>query len=76
MYSGGLTLRRTPSSILKYVGFLFSFVGVIKLIHVLQYVPQDTAKLIELQGGAEKFLSRLDFVFDQVCKFVLTRLTV
>jgi hypothetical protein len=68
-------LRRPPSSILKYVGFLFPFVGDIKLIHVLQYVPQDTAKLIELQGGTEKFLSRLDFVFDQVCKFVLAGLT-
>ncbi|KAF9461880.1 glycoside hydrolase family 92 protein [Collybia nuda] len=30
-----------------------------------QYVPQDTAKLIELQGGVEKFVSRLDFLFDQ-----------
>lgn len=31
-----------------------------------QYVPQDTAKLIELQGGNEKFISRLDFIFNQV----------
>ncbi|KIM76707.1 glycoside hydrolase family 92 protein [Piloderma croceum F 1598] len=31
----------------------------------ISYVPQDTAKLIELQGGNEKFISRLDFVFDQ-----------
>ncbi|KAI0658157.1 glycoside hydrolase family 92 protein [Cubamyces menziesii] len=30
-----------------------------------QFVPQDTAKLIELQGGADKFVSRLDFIFDQ-----------
>jgi len=28
-------------------------------------VPQDMAKLIELQGGNEKFISRLDFIFDQ-----------
>lgn len=31
-----------------------------------QFVPQDTAKLIELQGGPEKFVARLDFIFDQV----------
>ncbi|KAL1948226.1 hypothetical protein VTO73DRAFT_12301 [Trametes versicolor] len=30
-----------------------------------QFVPQDTAKLIELQGGPEKFVARLDFIFDQ-----------
>ncbi|OBZ76795.1 hypothetical protein A0H81_02962 [Grifola frondosa] len=30
-----------------------------------QFVPQDTAKLVELQGGASQFISRLDFVFDQ-----------
>ncbi|KNZ74745.1 hypothetical protein J132_06286 [Termitomyces sp. J132] len=29
------------------------------------YAPQDTAKLIELQGGLDKFISRLDFIFDQ-----------
>ncbi|KAF5320469.1 hypothetical protein D9611_010776 [Ephemerocybe angulata] len=28
-----------------------------------QYVPQDTAKLIELQGGVEAFVKRLDFIF-------------
>ncbi|PFH46413.1 glycoside hydrolase family 92 protein [Amanita thiersii Skay4041] len=30
-----------------------------------QYVPQDTAKLIELQGGNDKFVRRLDFIFAQ-----------
>jgi len=30
-----------------------------------QYVPQDTAKLIELQGGNESFIHRLDFIFEQ-----------
>ncbi|KAI0922609.1 hypothetical protein AcV5_009537 [Taiwanofungus camphoratus] len=30
-----------------------------------QYVPQDTAKLIELQGGPAQFISRLDFLFDE-----------
>ncbi|KAI0365413.1 glycoside hydrolase family 92 protein [Pilatotrama ljubarskyi] len=30
-----------------------------------QYVPHDTAKLIALQGGREKFVSRLNFIFDQ-----------
>ncbi|KAF8652642.1 hypothetical protein AX16_004274 [Volvariella volvacea WC 439] len=29
-----------------------------------QYVPHDTAKLIELQGGPEKFVQRLDFIFE------------
>ncbi|TDL23291.1 glycoside hydrolase family 92 protein [Rickenella mellea] len=29
-----------------------------------QYVPHDTAKLIELQGGVEPFIRRLDFIFD------------
>ena len=53
-------------SIHKYVlpplAQLISFV-----IPVLtQYVPQDNAKLIELQGGADKFIARLDFIFDQV----------
>ncbi|KAF8920528.1 glycoside hydrolase family 92 protein [Mucidula mucida] len=27
------------------------------------YVPHDTAKLIELQGGADKFIERLDWMF-------------
>ncbi|KAI0767764.1 glycoside hydrolase family 92 protein [Fomes fomentarius] len=30
-----------------------------------QYVPHDTAKLIELQGGDEKFIERLDFMFEE-----------
>ncbi|KAI0767769.1 glycoside hydrolase family 92 protein [Fomes fomentarius] len=30
-----------------------------------QFVPQDTAKLVELQGGPEKFISRLDYIFDR-----------
>ncbi|KAL1948229.1 hypothetical protein VTO73DRAFT_12304 [Trametes versicolor] len=30
-----------------------------------QYAPHDTAKLITLQGGKEKFVSRLNFIFDQ-----------
>ncbi|KAL4261951.1 Peptide-N(4)-(N-acetyl-beta-glucosaminyl)asparagine amidase [Pleurotus pulmonarius] len=30
-----------------------------------QYVPHDTAKLIQLQGGVENFVSRLNFIFDQ-----------
>ncbi|KAI0649690.1 glycoside hydrolase family 92 protein [Trametes meyenii] len=30
-----------------------------------QYAPHDTAKLIELQGGKEKFISRLNFIFDE-----------
>ncbi|KAH9846714.1 glycoside hydrolase family 92 protein [Lenzites betulinus] len=30
-----------------------------------QYAPHDTAKLIALQGGREKFVSRLNFIFDQ-----------
>jgi len=29
-----------------------------------QFVPHDTAKLIELQGGVENFIPRLDFIFD------------
>ncbi|PBK91992.1 glycoside hydrolase family 92 protein [Armillaria gallica] len=29
-----------------------------------QYVPHDTAKLIELQGGRKKFIERLDWMFD------------
>ncbi|KAF5372700.1 hypothetical protein D9615_009853 [Tricholomella constricta] len=30
-----------------------------------QYVPHDNAKLMELQGGLDKFVSRLDFIFEQ-----------
>ncbi|VDB96722.1 unnamed protein product [Peniophora sp. CBMAI 1063] len=30
-----------------------------------QFVPQDNAALIELQGGAEKFIERLDFIIDE-----------
>ncbi|KAI0634493.1 glycoside hydrolase family 92 protein [Trametes polyzona] len=30
-----------------------------------QFVPQDTAKLIELQGGPDKFVARLDYIFDK-----------
>ncbi|ETW77620.1 glycoside hydrolase family 92 protein [Heterobasidion irregulare TC 32-1] len=29
-----------------------------------QYVPQDTAKLVELQGGNTRFIERLDFIID------------
>ncbi|KAH8836162.1 glycosyl hydrolase family 92-domain-containing protein [Flagelloscypha sp. PMI_526] len=29
-----------------------------------QYVPHDTAKLIELQGGNDTFVQRLDWIFD------------
>lgn len=29
-----------------------------------QYVPQDTAKLVELQGGTTHFIERLDFIID------------
>lgn len=32
----------------------------------MQYVPQDTAKLIELQGGPDKFVQRLDWIFENV----------
>lgn len=32
-----------------------------------QYVPHDTAKLVELQGGKEAFIQRLDYIFDNVC---------
>ncbi|KAF8797553.1 hypothetical protein BYT27DRAFT_7228919 [Phlegmacium glaucopus] len=38
------------------LGIIFTFT---------QYVPQDTAKLIELQGGVDDFIARLDFIFDQ-----------
>ncbi|KAF9531262.1 glycoside hydrolase family 92 protein [Crepidotus variabilis] len=31
----------------------------------LLYAPQDTAKLIELQGGVDSFVSRLDFLFSE-----------
>ncbi|KAF9259596.1 glycoside hydrolase family 92 protein [Marasmius fiardii PR-910] len=30
-----------------------------------QYVPHDTARLLQLQGGAKSFIERLDFIFDQ-----------
>ncbi|KAG8756605.1 hypothetical protein FRC11_005187 [Ceratobasidium sp. 423] len=30
-----------------------------------QYVPHDTAKLIELQGGKDKFVKRLDWIFEE-----------
>ncbi|KAI0672078.1 glycoside hydrolase family 92 protein [Trametes maxima] len=30
-----------------------------------QYAPHDTAKLIELQGGKDKFVSRLNFIFNE-----------
>ncbi|TBU25783.1 glycoside hydrolase family 92 protein [Dichomitus squalens] len=30
-----------------------------------QYVPHDTAKLIELQGGNQKFIDRLNFIFEE-----------
>ncbi|KAK7027970.1 hypothetical protein VNI00_015053 [Paramarasmius palmivorus] len=29
-----------------------------------QYVPHDTAKLLDLQGGKESFVKRLDFIFE------------
>lgn len=36
------------------------------LMDYSQYVPQDTAKLILLQGGNESFINRLNLIFDQV----------
>ncbi|OAX39419.1 glycoside hydrolase family 92 protein [Rhizopogon vinicolor AM-OR11-026] len=30
-----------------------------------QYVPQDTAKLIAMQGGNKSFIDRLDLIFDE-----------
>jgi putative alpha-1,2-mannosidase len=33
---------------------------------VAKYVPQDTAQLIELQGGPEAFIQRLDWIFENV----------
>ncbi|KAF9259619.1 glycoside hydrolase family 92 protein [Marasmius fiardii PR-910] len=30
-----------------------------------QYVPHDTARLLELQGGVQSFIDRLDFIFEQ-----------
>jgi len=30
-----------------------------------QFVPHDTARLIELQGGNESFVNRLDFIFNE-----------
>lgn len=36
------------------------------MIDYSQYVPQDTAKLILLQGGNESFINRLNLIFDQV----------
>lgn len=34
-----------------------------RLSQYSQYVPHDTAKLIELQGGDDAFIKRLDFIF-------------
>ncbi|KAG7090436.1 hypothetical protein E1B28_009555 [Marasmius oreades] len=30
-----------------------------------QYVPHDTARLLDLQGGTQSFVDRLDFIFEQ-----------
>ena len=35
-----------------------------------QFVPHDTAALVELQGGADKFIERLDFIIDEVSAFL------
>ncbi|KAJ7917216.1 glycosyl hydrolase family 92-domain-containing protein [Mycena leptocephala] len=35
-----------------------------------QYVPQDTAHLITLQGGKAEFIDRLNWIFDQVIPFM------
>lgn len=39
------------------------------LIQYSQYVPHDTARLIELQGGKDAFIKRLDYIFDNVSSF-------
>ena len=41
-----------------------------------QYVPHDTAKLIELQGGAEPFVERLDFIFKEVRTVISASLSI
>ncbi|EPS96935.1 hypothetical protein FOMPIDRAFT_62080 [Fomitopsis schrenkii] len=38
---------------------------IVRYRSILQFVPHDTAKLIELQGGAEAFINRLNFVIDE-----------
>ncbi len=56
------SMRRLLYYILRYTCRL--------LIHIpcsfVQYVLHDTAKLIELQGSAKKFIERLDWMFDNV----------
>ena len=42
------------------------------MLTFVQYVPQDTAKLIELQGGDEKFIDRLNFIFDDASRSIVT----
>jgi putative alpha-1,2-mannosidase len=37
-----------------------------RLLTGVQYVPQDTAHLITLQGGKVEFIDRLNWIFDQV----------
>ncbi|KAG8753287.1 hypothetical protein FRC12_011599 [Ceratobasidium sp. 428] len=38
-----------------------------------QYVPHDNAKLIELQGGKDAFVKRLDWIFEQASAFQSAR---
>ncbi len=42
-------------------------------LYILKFVPHDTAKLIELQGGVENFIPRLDFIFDDVWDVILSK---
>ena len=53
-------------SILRYIRSTTADSRATDVVLLLKFVPQDTAKLIELQGGTDKFISRLDYIFEQV----------
>ena len=58
--------NRPPCSILRYLRSTTAGDRATDVVLIIKFVPQDTAKLIELQGGTEKFISRLDYIFEQV----------
>lgn len=61
-YEGGPIVVRTNNSGVNAISSCC-------LIQYSQYVPHDTARLIELQGGKDAFIKRLDYIFDNVSAF-------
>ena len=61
---GSMSRRRLWYAFASYMQVILMLKGTV--MQYSQFAPHDTAKLVELQGGNEAFIHRLDFIFDNV----------